>query len=188
MEFRANLFKLEIYSFNQIEEHNLQAVNWIFYYPIKLNEQLLENVTSSKDLTKIQGVIKGALDSLYYCKELLLSGILPDNHDILEKKRNIHFRLMCCDQEKETDDFNNYELVICEKTVMKKCISCKMLKNTLNQHVFSALEARYKFIRNFIGKCGSEKSLLIIVSNEQKWLTRASKIIDVIGNANLSFA
>ncbi|KRZ46271.1 hypothetical protein T4C_11734 [Trichinella pseudospiralis] len=149
MEFRANLFKLEIYSFNQIEEHNLQPVNWIFYYPIKLNEQLLENVTSSKDLTKIQGVIKGALDSLYYCKELLLSGILPDNHDILEKKRNIHFRLMCCDQEKETDDFNNYELVICEKTVMKKCISCKMLKNTLNQHVFSALEARYKFIRNF---------------------------------------
>ncbi|KRY92956.1 hypothetical protein T4D_933 [Trichinella pseudospiralis] len=36
-----------------------------------------------------------------------------------------------------------------------------------------------------LGKCGSEKSLLIIVSNEQKWLTRASKIIDVIGNANL---
>ncbi|KRZ79938.1 hypothetical protein T10_191 [Trichinella papuae] len=234
MEFRANFSKLEIYPFNQIEEHNLQAANWFFHYPVNLNEQLLGNMSSSEDLTKMQHVIKSALDSLYYCKEFLLSGNMPENHDILEKKRNIHFRLIVCsDQEKETDEFNNYELAICEKTVMKKDISCEMLKNTSNQHVFSALEARYEFIRNFsrtewmlktisletlrkiteldgialhfvetmahvtlkfnnkniaADNCGSEKSLLLIVSNKQKWLTCASKIIDVIENANLSFA
>ncbi|KRY23845.1 hypothetical protein T12_12973 [Trichinella patagoniensis] len=234
MEFRIKLPKHENYSFKQIEKHNFQAANWHFEYPVNLNEQLLGNVSSSEDLTKMQQVIKHALDNLYYCKEFLLNGNMPQNYGILKKKKRIHFRLMVCsDQEKGTDEFNNYELAICEKAVVKKDVSCEMLKNASNQHVFSALEAHYEAIRvyrrnewllkkisldtlrkfididgialHFIesmahvtlkfnkkdiaaDNCGSEKFLLLIVSNRRKWLTCASKIIDVIENANLSFA
>ncbi|KRX57293.1 hypothetical protein T09_14815 [Trichinella sp. T9] len=234
MEFRIKLPKHENYSFKQIEKHNFQAANWHFEYPVNLNEQLLGNVSSSEDLAKMQQVIKHALDNLYYCKEFLLNGNMPQNYGILKKKKRIHFRLIVCsDQEKGTDEFNNYELAICEKAVMKKDVSCEMLKNASNQHVFSALEAHYEAIRvyrrtewmlkkisldmlrkfidvdgialHFIesmahvtlkfnkkdiaaDNCGSEKFLLLIVSNRRKWLTCASKIIDVIENANLSFA
>ncbi|KRX83607.1 hypothetical protein T06_3549 [Trichinella sp. T6] len=234
MEFRIKLPKHENYSFKQIEKHNFQAANWHFEYPVNLNEQLLGNVSSSEDLAKMQQVIKHALDNLYYCKEFLLNGNMPQNYGILKKKKRIHFRLIVCsDQEKGTDEFNNYELAICEKAVMKKDVNCEMLKNASNQHVFSALEAHYEAIRvyrrtewmlkkisldtlrkfidvdgialHFIesmahvtlkfnkkdiaaDNCGSEKFLLLIVSNRRKWLTCASKIIDVIENANLSFA
>ncbi|KRX23274.1 hypothetical protein T07_9854 [Trichinella nelsoni] len=146
IKFGVNLSNVKGFIFKPTKEDDLQTASLLFQYPVNLNEQLLGNVSSVKDLYKMRQVIERALDNLYYRNKFLINGKSSESSEnIFEKKKTIHFRLtLCPDHEDNTVEFNRCEHVIYKDNFMKKSIINEIYENASNQHIFSILEAEYE--------------------------------------------
>ncbi|KRY28761.1 putative KH domain protein [Trichinella spiralis] len=146
IKFGVNLSNVKGFIFKPTKEDDLQTASLLFQYPVNLNEQLLGNVSSVKDLYKMRQVIEKALDYLYYRNKFLINGKSSESSEnIFEKKKTIHFRLtLCPDHEDNTVEFNRCEHVIYKDNFMKESIINEIYENASNQHIFSILEAEYE--------------------------------------------